>query len=126
MSANLEDILSQGLKALAQSKDLNELDQARVSYLGKKGEFTLQMKTLGSLEPDQRREVGQAINTAKGEFQKKLELAKSAMQQAVLEERLANESVDVTLPGRGQGIAGLHPVTITLRRISAILCECWF
>ena len=126
MSANLEQILAQGLQAIAEAKDLNQLDQVRVSYLGKKGEFTLQMKQLGKLDPDQRRAVGQVINKAKGEFQQKLEAAKTVMQQAVLEERLASESVDVTLPGRGQAIAGLHPVTITLRRISKIFASVGF
>ena len=126
MSANLEEILSQGLQALAESKDLTQLDQVRVSYLGKKGAFTLQMKELGKLDPDQRRSVGQVINKAKGEFQQKLEAAKTAMQQAALDARLASESIDVTLPGRGQSVAGLHPVTITLRRISKIFASVGF
>jgi len=126
VSANLEAILSQGMQALAESKDLTQLDQVRVSYLGKKGAFTLQMKELGKLDPDQRRSVGQVINKAKGEFQQKLEETKIAMQQAALDERLASESVDVTLPGRGQSVAGLHPVTITLRRISKIFASVGF
>ncbi len=124
--ANLEQILSQGLQALAQAKDLQQLDQVRVSYLGKKGDFTLQMKQLGKLEPDQRRAVGQVINKAKSEFQQKLEATKAAMQNAVLTARLARESVDITLPGRAQSIAGLHPVTITLRRISKIFASVGF
>ncbi len=126
MSANLEEILSQGMQALAESTDLTQLDQVRVSYLGKKGAFTLQMKELGKLDPDQRRAVGQIINKAKGEFQQKLEQTKIAMQQVALDERLASESVDITLPGRGQSIAGLHPVTITLRRISKIFASVGF
>ena len=126
VSANLQEILSQGLQAIAESTDLTQLDQVRVSYLGKKGAFTLQMKELGKLAPDQRREVGQVINKAKGEFQQKLEQSKTAMQQAALDERLASESVDVTLPGRGQAVAGLHPVTITLRRISKIFASVGF
>lgn len=126
MSANLEEILAQGLQAIAQATDLNQLDQVRVSYLGKKGEFTLQMKQLGKLEPDQRRAVGQVINTAKAKFQQQLEESKTGMQQAVLEARLASESVDVTSPGRGQSVAGLHPVTITLRRISKIFASVGF
>ncbi|MFK5947240.1 MAG: phenylalanine--tRNA ligase subunit alpha [Methylococcales bacterium] len=126
MSANLEEILSQGMQALAESTDLTQLDQVRVSYLGKKGAFILQMKELGKLDPDQRRAVGQVINKAKGEFQQKLEQTKIAMQQAALDKRLASESVDVTLPGRGQSIAGLHPVTITLRRISKIFASVGF
>ena len=116
----------QGMQALAETKDLNQLDQVRVTYLGKKGAFTLQMKELGKLDPDQRRAVGQVINEAKGKFQLKLEETKAAMQQTLLEARLASESVDVTLPGRGQSIAGLHPVTITLRRISKIFANVGF
>ena len=126
MSANLEQILSQGLQALAEAKDLKQLDQVRVTYLGKKGEFTLQMKQLGKLDPEQRRAVGQVINKVKGEFQQKLEAAKAMMQDAVLAARLASESVDITLPGRAQSIAGLHPVTITLRRISKIFASVGF
>jgi phenylalanyl-tRNA synthetase alpha chain len=126
VSANLEEILSQGLQALVEAKDLNQLEQVRVSYLGKKGELTLQMKQLGQLDPDQRRSVGQVINQAKTEFQQKLEAAKTAMQAAALDARLVSESVDISLPGRGHSVAGLHPVTITLRRISKIFASVGF
>jgi len=126
LSANLEQILAQGLQALTQAKDLDQLDQVRVSYLGKKGTFTLQMKELGKLDPDQRRAVGQAINKVKNEFQQQLETTKISMQQAVLDARLVSEAVDVSLPGRGQSIAGLHPVTTTLRRISKIFASVGF
>ena len=78
VSVNLEDILAQALQALAQSNDLNQLDQVRVDYLGKKGVFTQQMKELGSLDPEQRRSVGQVINHAKEQFQQQLEARKAA------------------------------------------------
>jgi len=126
VSANIEEILAQALHELGQTQDLNQLDQIRVNYLGKKGAFTLQMKQLGKLDPDQRRTVGQIINKAKGEFQQALEASKSAMQKAALEARLASEAIDVTLPGRGQRVSGLHPVTITLRRISKIFASVGF
>jgi len=126
VSAILEQILNQGIQALEQAKDLNELDQIRVSYLGKKGEFTQQMKQLGKIEPEQRRVLGQAINTAKTKFQQNLEATRSTMQQQALAKRLASEAVDITLPGRGVKTAGLHPVTITLRRISKIFASVGF
>lgn len=126
MSANIEDILSQALDELAQAQDLNQLDQVRVNYLGKKGAFTLQMKELGKLDPEQRRETGQAINQAKGQFQQALENSRQQMQQAALEARLAGEAIDVTLPGRGRHVCGLHPVTITLRRIADIFSTVGF
>ncbi|MDQ7089965.1 MAG: phenylalanine--tRNA ligase subunit alpha [Methylococcales bacterium] len=126
MSTTLDEILAEALKELTATTDLNQLDQVRVSYLGKKGAFTLQMKQLGKLEPDQRRSVGQAINTAKAEFQQQLEQRKNAMQQAALDERLASEAIDVSLSGRGQSPAGLHPVTLTLRRINKIFASVGF
>ncbi len=126
MSADIEQILSQSLSQLAEAKDLSELDQVRVNFLGKKGAFTLQMKQLGALDPDQRREAGQTINQAKNQFQDALSQRKDAMQMAELAARLASESIDVTLPGRGQNVYGLHPVTITLRRISQIFSSVGF
>ena len=126
MSATPDDILAQGLKELAQAQDLNQLDLVRVQYLGKKGLFTQQMKELGALEPEQRRAVGQVINQAKDQFQTQLDARKSALENAALAERLAAERVDVTLPGRGQAVAGLHPVTTTLRRISKIFTSVGF
>lgn len=126
MSATLEEILAQALQALADAQDLNRLDLVRVHYLGKKGLFTLQMKELGRLDPDQRRAAGQVINNAKNEFQETLEIRKRALLDAALEARLASERVDVTLPGRGQTVAGLHPVTLTLRRIARIFASVGF
>ncbi|MGR8979744.1 MAG: phenylalanine--tRNA ligase subunit alpha [Gammaproteobacteria bacterium] len=126
MSANLEEILAQALHALAQAQDLNQLDQVRVNYLGKKGLFTLEMKELGNLDPDRRRAAGQKINQAKDSFQERLDARKQALEEIALAARLASECVDVTLPGRGQAIAGLHPVTTTLRRISKIFTSVGF
>jgi len=120
VSANLEEILAQALEELAQAQDLNQLDQVRVRYLGKKGLFTLEMKELGKLDPDRRRIAGQIINQAKDRFQEELDNRKKIMEDLALAARLASECIDVTLPGRGQNVAGLHPVTTTLRRISRI------
>ncbi|WP_198246629.1 phenylalanine--tRNA ligase subunit alpha [methane-oxidizing endosymbiont of Gigantopelta aegis] len=126
MSANIEEILRQALNALVDVQDLKQLDQIRVDYLGKKGLFTLQMKTLGKMEPEQRKQAGQIINQAKNQLQQALEKARTALQQAELAKRLAAEAVDVTLPGRGHGVAGLHPVTTTLRRIAQIFAAVGF
>jgi phenylalanyl-tRNA synthetase alpha chain len=124
--ANLDEILAQAMKALAESQDLNQLDQVRVDYLGKKGLFTLQMKELGTLDPEQRRAVGQVINQAKDQFQEQLQARKDALDNIELERRLASERLDVTLPGRGQSAGGLHPVSTTLRRISKIFASVGF
>ncbi|OAI08282.1 phenylalanine--tRNA ligase subunit alpha [Methylomonas methanica] len=126
MSASIEDIVKQALQELASATDLSQLDQVRVNYLGKKGLFTQQMKELGSLDPEQRRSAGQVINDAKNTFQEALEIRKVTLESDELAARLAKECIDVTLPGRGQTVSGLHPVTITLRRISKIFADAGF
>ncbi|MCF8007518.1 MAG: phenylalanine--tRNA ligase subunit alpha [Methylovulum sp.] len=117
---SIEDILKQGLLKLSHSEDINQLEQLRVEYLGKKGFFTDKMKALASLDPDLRRSVGQVINQAKDQFQTELEQKRILLNQQVLIERLISERIDVSLPGRGQALGRLHPVTTTLRRISEL------
>ncbi len=126
MATTLEELLAQALQQLEQATDLTTLDQVRVRYLGKKGEFTRQMKELGKLEPAQRPLAGQAVNQAKTAFQQRLESCRESLQAAALEQRLAGESIDVSLPGRGQQVCGLHPVTLTLRRINRIFSSVGF
>jgi len=120
VSVSIEDILKQGLLKLSHSEDINQLEQLRVEYLGKKGFFTDKMKALASLDPDLRRSVGQVINQAKDQFQTELEQKRILLNQQVLIERLSSERIDVSLPGRGQALGRLHPVTTTLRRISEL------
>jgi len=126
VSTSLDELLAQALQALATATDLMQLDAVRVHYLGKKGLFTDQMKELGKLDPEQRRTVGQVINQAKDSLQSELEAKKTALESAALSARLASERIDVTLAGRGQAVAGLHPVTTTLRRINKIFASVGF
>jgi phenylalanyl-tRNA synthetase alpha chain len=121
-----DDILKQALDELAKTTDLTSLDAIRVHYLGKKGIFTAQMKELGALPHEERREAGQVINQAKDAFQEKLDTKKIELEQAALAARLASERIDVTLAGRGQKVGGLHPVTTTLRRINKIFASVGF
>lgn len=126
MSVSPENILAQALRQIADAADLTQLEHIRVQYLGKKGEFTLQMKELGGLDPELRRSVGQVINDAKNQFQEQLEARRCILQEKALAARLASEKIDVTLPGRGVTVGGLHPVTTTLRRITQIFAGVGF
>jgi phenylalanyl-tRNA synthetase alpha chain len=126
VSTTLNEILANALKELTTTTDLNQLEQLRIHYLGKKGILSLQTKQLSQLAPDQRREAGQAINSAKVTLQQQLTQHKHQLQQTALTARLTSEAVDVSLPGRGQSIAGLHPVTLTLRRINKIFASVGF
>ncbi len=126
MTDSLETLLAQAEKDLASATDLQSLEQVRVRYLGKKGVFTQRMKELGKLPPEQRPQVGKVVNEARQKFQQALESRRAALQQAQLSKRLAAESIDVTLPGRGQRLEGLHPVTLTMRRIEKIFASVGF
>ncbi len=126
MSASVQNILEQALQQLANVQDLTQLDHIRVQYFGKKGEFTLLSKALGQMDPEQRRQEGQVINDARVALQDKLEECKLRLENAALNERLVREKIDITLPGRGQRSAGLHPVTTTLRRIEQIFSSVGF
>ena len=116
----------QARQAADQAQDLKALDEVRVQYLGKKGLLTEQLKQLGKLPADQRPQAGQAINVAKKLVQDAIEARKGALQNAALEAQLASERVDVTLPGRGQAVGGLHPVTRTLQRIERLFAGMGF
>lgn len=122
----LEEVLVQAQRELAEADTLVMLDQVRVHYLGKKGLFTERMKQLGTLPPEQRKDAGALINRAKDRFVADLEARKTILESRELEQRLARETIDVTLPGRGQRTGGLHPVTLTLRRISELFAKVGF
>ena len=116
----------QAREAVDKAADLKALDEIRVHYLGKKGVLTQQLKQLGKLPAEQRPEAGQAINVAKKQVQESIEARKQSLQDARLEQQLAAEKIDVTLPGRGQHSGGLHPVTRTLQRISQLFSSMGF
>ncbi len=117
---SLEELEKQALDEIAAAADPAALDGVRVSYLGKKGQLTRQLKQLGALPAAERPAAGQAINQVKERVQQALEARRGGLQSSQLDARLASERVDVTLPGRGQPQGGLHPVTITMRRIEQL------
>ncbi|GLR63756.1 phenylalanine--tRNA ligase subunit alpha [Marinospirillum insulare] len=114
---SLQQRVYQALEKITQTSDSQALDQLRVDYLGKKGELTSLLKTLGSLPAEERPKAGEVINQAKQVVQDALNTRKDELDSAALNARLAAESIDISLPGRGQEIGGLHPVTRTIDRI---------
>lgn len=117
---NLETITEQALNEASNAADLMALDQVRVEYLGKKGKLTGLLKSLGGLSAEERPAAGARINEAKERVQHHLNEIKAKFEAAAIAEKLAAESVDVTLPGRGETRGGLHPVTRTLERITSL------
>lgn len=123
---NLEALKQQALAAVKDAQDLKALDEVRVNWLGKKGQITDLLKGLGALSAEERPQAGARINVAKQEIQDALDAAKAQLEQAEINRKLAEESVDITLPGRTQAVGGLHPVTRTLERVSAFFTEMGF
>ena len=115
--SDLNTLQTKALEEIQSASDLDVLDALRVSYLGKKGILTEQLKLLGKLSKEERPTAGQEINKAKVVIQKAIEKKKSALQEAAINEQLKSETIDVTLPGRGQDFGSLHPITLTLNRI---------
>ncbi len=118
--SSLDELEQQALQAVADSADAAALDEVRVRYLGKKGLLTQQLKQLGALPAEERPAAGQEINRIKQQVQAAIESRGETLQKAALDAQLARETIDVTLPGRGQSQGGLHPVTLTLRRIEEL------
>lgn len=123
---HLERLVEQATADFGAASDANSLEQAKAIYLGKSGSLTELLKGLGKMDPEARREAGAAINRAKAAVEHALEARRDALRDAALAEQLAAEALDVTLPGRGQGAGGLHPVTRTLDRIEQLFASIGF
>jgi phenylalanyl-tRNA synthetase alpha chain len=118
--SDIEQLSAQALADIAAAGTPDALEALRVSLLGKSGSVTAQLKSLGALPAEQRKAAGEAINRARDAIGDALAVRRAQLDDAVLAARLANEIIDVTLPGRGAGRGGLHPVTRTLERIADI------
>jgi phenylalanyl-tRNA synthetase alpha chain len=126
VSQYLESLLANASNSISQANDLAGLDAVRVAFLGKKGEITARLKSLGQLSSEERPAAGQAINQIKVEIQGLLEARKTALSDQMISSRLAAETVDVTLPGRRVKPGGLHPVTLTMNRIEKMFGKLGF
>jgi phenylalanyl-tRNA synthetase alpha chain len=111
---------SEAVAAFAVTPDAPALEQAKARYLGKTGVLTELLKGLGKLPPEQRRDFGAQINAAKQRIESALEARREALAAGALNARLAQEALDVSLPGRGRGRGSVHPVMLSWQRVEAI------
>ena len=123
---DLESLVAQVLTDVGVSADLAALEAVRVAALGRKGSVTELLKGLGSLPAAERKTAGASINRAKDRITEALDARRTELESASLERELSSAAIDVTLPGRGQSIGGLHPVTRTRLRIEAIFRRAGF
>ncbi len=122
----LTQLMEEAQAQLKNAKSLVELDEVRVHYLGKKGLITGQLKQLGKLPPEERKGAGQEINKVKQAVAGQIDARRLTLEQQALNERLQNESLDITLPGRKMEAGNLHPVTRTAKRIEEIFMQLGF
>jgi phenylalanyl-tRNA synthetase alpha chain len=122
----IEAVERQAAAEIAACTELRALDDLRVHYLGKKGVVTEQLKSLGGLEPEQRKQAGQVVNRVRDALNLLLAERKSSLEAAALEQRLQAQAVDITLPGRGEQRGGIHPVTLAMQRAVDIFSRLGF
>lgn len=122
----LTELLTQAMSATAAAVDAAVVEEIRVKYLGKKGLLTEQLKMLGKLAPEERPRVGALVNQAKDTLQEKLAARKQQLESSARDQQLANEVLDVTLPGRGVRQGGTHPITRTLERLETLFTRMGF
>lgn len=123
---DLENLRSELLAAVAGAADLAALEEARIAAMGRKGAITTRLKGLGTMEPDQRKAAGQALNALRDEVNGALEARNLDLADADLDARLAAEAVDVTLPVRAEAQGSIHPISQTIDEVVAIFGEMGF
>ena len=120
MKQQLENIRVQALASLDAAETPAALDELRVKWLGKKGELTAVLKMMGKLSAEERPVMGQLANSVRAEIEAKLEQRKTAIGAAVLQAKLAQEAVDVTIPGDSVSLGHQHPMNMVLQEIKDI------
>ena len=120
MKEKLAKIREEILKQIDASENLDKLNEVRVSALGKKGALTELLKSMKEVAPQDRPKVGQMVNEVRAEIETALETEKAKLEDRVLEARLKNEVIDVTLPAKKNSVGHRHPNTIALEEVERI------
>ena len=120
MREQLEQIKQNALAALEAADSIAALEELRIKLLGKKGELTAVLKQMGKLSPEERPIMGQLANSVRADIETKLEERKTALSSAALEAKLAEESIDVTIPGDSVSLGHQHPMNQVLQQIKDI------
>ena len=126
MREQIEAIKKSFNEKIENLKNGEELEKLRVEYLGKKGEFTKILRSMGGLSPEERPLVGKLVNEAKEELEEKIQSLKEIIREKATEEKLKSEVIDITLPGVKSPMGGKHPLMITMEKIEDIFLEMGF
>ncbi|MEM1373218.1 MAG: phenylalanine--tRNA ligase subunit alpha [Pseudomonadota bacterium] len=121
-----DDLREKYLSLIKDVADEAALETLRVQAVGKKGEISLKMRELGKMSPEERQVAGPALNALKDEVNSALNARKTALADAALEERLAGEWLDITLPGRQRPAGTIHPISQVWEELTAIFASLGF
>ena len=123
---DLAALRAQSLSQIEHAADLDSVESLRIALLGKKGEISLLMKSLGEMDPESRRSFGAQVNSLRDAVAAALDSRKSVLAEAALDARLAAETIDVTLPVRPESEGRVHPISQTIDEITAIFAQMGF
>ncbi|MDD5793343.1 phenylalanine--tRNA ligase subunit alpha [Clostridium sp. HCP1S3_B4] len=126
MNQKVSEIKEKALKLIEEAKDKNALEDVRVKFLGKKGELTTILRSMGNLSKEERPAMGKLVNEAKKAVEEKLDEVVADLKQKEKEMKLKNEVIDVTLPGIKNEIGNRHPLEVTIERIKDIFISMGF
>ncbi|NRX83550.1 phenylalanyl-tRNA synthetase alpha subunit [Clostridium beijerinckii] len=126
MKEKLKELQELALSKIEAVKTSSELEEIRVKFLGKKGELTTILRGMGNLSPEERPIVGKLVNEAKAAVEEKLESVLKAIKDKEKAEKLAGETIDISLPGRKKVIGKRHPLDLTLQSMEEIFVSMGF
>lgn len=126
MKQDLSALREEALASLAAAASLDDLKELKVKYLGKKGPMSAVLKSMGKVSAEERPKIGAIVNEIKVALEAAFEEKTAELEKKALADKLANEKVDITLPGRRCSCGHLHPVTLTLREIKKIFMRMGF
>lgn len=126
MKQELATMRSEALAEFSTISTMEQLNDFRVKYLGKKGSLTAILRGLGRLQPEERPQIGQVVNEVRSELETLIDERAAVMKKAAMHAQLISEKIDVTLPGRARSLGHLHPLTLTLKRIKAVFMRMGF
>ena len=122
----LKDLQKKYLSLIDSQKDLNLLEEVRVSILGKKGELSLKMRELGAMSPDEKQTIGPVLNNLRNEVTDKFLSKKYELEEIILNKRLETEWIDLSLPSRTKPKGSIHPISQVTEEVSVIFSEMGF
>lgn len=126
MTQNISALKDELSGMISAANDLQKLEEARITALGKKGRITDLIKSLGSMEPEERKNFGAAINALKDEVAALIDRQETALKAQAMTERLARETVDITLPVRPSPKGTIHPISQTMDELISIFAAMGF